>query len=92
MSPLPRWRFVETETGKGHDALERRPKLKAALQEARHRGGPLSSPSTPSGVMLAPCSHVGFGDRTARPAPRSPTGTISRALPRYCCRVLPARR
>jgi hypothetical protein len=46
MSPLPRWRFVETETGKGHDALERRPKLKAALQEARHRGGPLSSPNS----------------------------------------------
>jgi DNA invertase Pin-like site-specific DNA recombinase len=34
-------RFVETETGKGHDALERRPKLKAALKEARHRGGPV---------------------------------------------------
>jgi DNA invertase Pin-like site-specific DNA recombinase len=34
-------RFVETETGKGHDALERRPKLRAALKEARHRGGPV---------------------------------------------------
>jgi DNA invertase Pin-like site-specific DNA recombinase len=34
-------RFVETETGKGHDALDRRPKLKAALEEARHRNGPV---------------------------------------------------
>ena len=34
-------RFVETETGKGYDALDRRPKLKAALEEARHRGGPV---------------------------------------------------
>jgi len=34
-------RFVETETGKGHDALDRRPKLRAAVEEARHRGGPV---------------------------------------------------
>ena len=34
-------RFVETETGKGYDALERRPKLRAALEEARHSGGPV---------------------------------------------------
>ena len=34
-------RFVETETGKGHDALDRRPKLRAALAEARHRDGPV---------------------------------------------------
>jgi DNA invertase Pin-like site-specific DNA recombinase len=27
--------YVEVETGKGHDALERRPKLKAALAEAK---------------------------------------------------------
>lgn len=30
--------FVETETGKGHDALERRPQLKAALAAARKAG------------------------------------------------------
>lgn len=30
--------FTEVETGKGSDALERRPKLKAALDEARRRG------------------------------------------------------
>jgi len=34
-------RFVETESGKGRDALSLRPKLKAALEEARHRGGPV---------------------------------------------------
>ena len=34
-------RFVETEPGKGHDALDRRPKLRAALVEARHRDGPV---------------------------------------------------
>lgn len=34
-------RFVETETGKGHDALDRRPKLRAALEAARQRGGPV---------------------------------------------------
>jgi DNA invertase Pin-like site-specific DNA recombinase len=31
--------FVEVETGKGADALERRPQLAAALAEARKRGG-----------------------------------------------------
>ena len=31
--------FVEVETGKGADALERRPKLAAALVEARKSGG-----------------------------------------------------
>src|SRR6516225_5492630 len=31
--------FVEVETGKGADALERRPKLAAALAEARKSGG-----------------------------------------------------
>lgn len=31
--------FVEVETGKGSDALERRPKLAAALAEARKRDG-----------------------------------------------------
>ena len=30
--------FTETETGKGHDALERRPQLAAALAEARRHG------------------------------------------------------
>jgi DNA invertase Pin-like site-specific DNA recombinase len=30
--------FVEVETGKGSNALERRPKLRAALAEARRRG------------------------------------------------------
>jgi DNA invertase Pin-like site-specific DNA recombinase len=34
-------RFVEAETGKGFDALERRPKLKAAIEEARRLGGPV---------------------------------------------------
>lgn len=34
-------RFVEAETGKGFDALERRPKLKAAIDEARRLGGPV---------------------------------------------------
>ena len=29
--------FTETETGKGHDALDRRPQLAAALAEARRR-------------------------------------------------------
>lgn len=33
--------FVEVETGKGHDALERRPKLKAALAEAKRRRCPV---------------------------------------------------
>jgi DNA invertase Pin-like site-specific DNA recombinase len=30
--------FLETETGKGHDALDRRPQLAAALAEARRHG------------------------------------------------------
>lgn len=33
--------YVEVETGKGTDALDRRPKLKAALGEARRRGCPV---------------------------------------------------
>ncbi|WP_027584025.1 recombinase family protein [Bradyrhizobium sp. Ai1a-2] len=33
--------FVEVETGKGHDALDRRPKLAAALKAARKFGGPI---------------------------------------------------
>ena len=33
--------FVEVETGKGHDALERRPQLKAALAEAKRRKCPV---------------------------------------------------
>jgi DNA invertase Pin-like site-specific DNA recombinase len=32
--------YVEVETGKGHDALERRPKLKAALTHARRLKAP----------------------------------------------------
>jgi DNA invertase Pin-like site-specific DNA recombinase len=32
--------YVEVETGKGHDALERRPKLKAALAHARRLKAP----------------------------------------------------
>src|ERR1700694_3356584 len=34
--------FVEVETGKGADALDRRPKLKAALDEARGRYCPVA--------------------------------------------------
>jgi DNA invertase Pin-like site-specific DNA recombinase len=34
--------FVEVETGKGSDALERRPQLAAALQEARKRKCPVA--------------------------------------------------
>jgi DNA invertase Pin-like site-specific DNA recombinase len=33
--------YVEVETGKGHDALERRPKLKAALAHARKLKAPV---------------------------------------------------
>lgn len=33
--------FVEVETGKGHDALSRRPKLAAALAEAKRLGCPV---------------------------------------------------
>ena len=33
--------FVEVETGKGHDALERRPELAAAMAEAKRRKGPV---------------------------------------------------
>src|SRR6266851_2746009 len=33
--------FVEVETGKGHDALDRRPKLAAALAEAKRRKCPV---------------------------------------------------
>lgn len=34
--------FVEVETGKGADALDRRPRLSAALQEARRRNCPIA--------------------------------------------------
>jgi DNA invertase Pin-like site-specific DNA recombinase len=34
-------RFVEVETGKGADVLDRRPKLAAALKAARKAGGPV---------------------------------------------------
>src|SRR5688572_1600310 len=33
--------FTETESGKGHDALERRPQLAAALAEARRHKAPV---------------------------------------------------
>ncbi|WP_027581475.1 recombinase family protein [Bradyrhizobium sp. Ai1a-2] len=33
--------FAETETGKGHDALDRRPKLAAAIKAARKLDGPI---------------------------------------------------
>lgn len=36
--------FVEVETGKGSDAIERRPQLAAALAEARKRNGPVNLP------------------------------------------------
>jgi DNA invertase Pin-like site-specific DNA recombinase len=38
--------FTEVETGKGSDALERRPQLAAALAEARKRRSPSSSRSS----------------------------------------------
>ena len=38
--------FTEIETGKGSDALDRRPKLKAALKAAKHRGVDVASGST----------------------------------------------
>lgn len=30
-----RWEFIEIETGRGHDALDKRPKLAQAIAEAR---------------------------------------------------------
>jgi hypothetical protein len=44
MSPLPRWRFVETETGKGHDGSR-------AAAEAQ--GSPPRSPSPRRPVVVA---------------------------------------
>lgn len=38
--------FVEVETGKGADALSRRPQLVAALEAARRQNVPSSSPSS----------------------------------------------
>ena len=38
--------FVEVETGKGSDALDRRPQLAAALARARSLRCPLRSPSS----------------------------------------------
>jgi hypothetical protein len=43
--------FVEVETGKGADALERRPQLAAALKEARKRRCPVAV-ANPNGSKL----------------------------------------
>ena len=37
--------FTEIETGKGNDALDRRPELKAALKAAKKRGVKLGNPT-----------------------------------------------
>jgi DNA invertase Pin-like site-specific DNA recombinase len=46
--------FVEVETGKGADALDRRPKLAEALAKARKRGGEALPPIPRCGVHFRP--------------------------------------
>jgi len=60
--------YVEVETGKGHDALERRPQLAAALAHARR----LKAPA----VVAKPCC-LGRTDELRYAVPQPPDGNAA---------------
>ena len=77
MSVAWSWAYVEAETGKGADALERRPKLAAAIKAARKIKGPvvvakldrlmtLEGGEEPSGKAARICLEV-LAERRAAP-------------------------